>query len=71
MLHEIGKELDSKELKLRFVVEYLGAKLPSLFRWDAADGFVVRSNVMVGKEGDDESDGFGRKNGLDFELSER
>lgn len=52
-------------------MEYLGGKLPSLFRWDAADGFVVRSNVMVGKEGDDESDGFGRKNGLDFELSER
>lgn len=55
--------MDSRELKFRFVVEYLGTKLPlpRRFRWDEdEDEEEVRSRVMVGYEGEDEIDGFGR-----------
>lgn len=61
MLHERGNALDSRELKLRFcAVEYLGGKLLNLLRWDEAFEDVVRSRVIVGSEGEDNSDEFGR-----------
>ena len=62
MLHERGNALDSRELKLRSrVAEYdLGGKLPSLVRLEEAFELVVRSSVIVGNEGEDESEEFGR-----------
>lgn len=61
MLHEIGNEFDSKELKFRLVVvEYRGGKLlPNLVRWEEAsddDEFVVRSRVIVGNEVEEEEE---------------
>lgn len=62
MFHERGNALDSRELKLRSrVAEYdLGGKLPSLVRLEEAFELVVRSSVIVGNEGEDESEEFGR-----------
>lgn len=59
----MGNVLDwSKELKLRFVVEYLGGKFEEiLLKCDEEDGVEVRSSVIVGHEGDDdEIEEFGR-----------
>lgn len=62
MLHEIGNEFDSKELKFRLVVvEFIrgGKLLPNLVRWEEAsddDEFVVRSRVIVGNEVEEEEE---------------
>lgn len=58
LFQEIGGGFDSNELKLRFVDEYRGGKLPSRFKCE--DEEEVRSRVMVGNEGEDEIDEFGR-----------
>ena len=62
MFHERGNALDSRELKLRSrVAEYdLGGKLPSLVRLEESFELVLRSIVIVGNEGEDESEEFGR-----------
>lgn len=67
MLQESGRGFDSNELKLRFVVEYRGGKWLSRLRWEdeedkeeETEELEVRSRVMVGNEGDDEIDEFGR-----------
>lgn len=58
----MGNVLDwSKELKLRFVVEYLGGKFEEILLKCDEDGVEVRSSVIVGHEGDDdEIEEFGR-----------
>lgn len=62
LFHETGRELDSNELKFRFVDENLGGmSLANLFKsGDEVDDGDVRSRVMVGYEGEDEIDALGR-----------